>query len=230
MCFCRCYVGPNKSQWRKCADRYYPYGVPTQSITGNNHLTSGDHRPEISGDRPYPQKYQGDYGHHRPSAGFVPQAPPCCGEQIHHDGPDQIFLSPPSPGGFVQARYWPVAYLHSETPPSNVTYAPKPMNELPQNVNQKSNNTGTDSVNAVQTLADALKTNDLSDTMASTVGKRGSDTRVNKNKTDDVIEFEVVDNISVTTGDENAKLIDDSKEKQPTKNTTNKVRKSIRYW
>lgn len=224
----RCYVGPNKSQWRKCADRYYPYGVPTQSINGNHHPTSIDHRPPNEDHRPYPPRHP-EHGHHRPPQPLVPQAPPCCGEQIHHEGPDQIFLSPPSPGGFVQARYWPVAYLHSETPPSNVTYAPKPMDELPQSGKRKTNNTMTESANAVHTLADALKTNNLPDGTASTVEKRRSDSDKHKNITDEIIEFEIVDNISITTGDETAKLAEDLKMKETPRNMTSKVRKSIRY-
>lgn len=76
----RCYVGVDKTQWRKCSDQYYPYL--------HNLLDSNDVRP-----KPH------NYGI-RPDRPDAPLRPPVMGPSLdEYEGQfDEQFLSPPKPG------------------------------------------------------------------------------------------------------------------------------------
>lgn len=125
-------------QWRKCNDRYYPYGEPTPgNRPTDNYESTYRQKPVRPGliayevpDRPWvphpgpsidrygPQYQPQGPAHHQPQgpSHHQPQGP-----THHHPKPQGIteedFLDPPRPGGFGEPRYWPVAYLHKEPPP-----------------------------------------------------------------------------------------------------------------
>ncbi|KAK5647334.1 hypothetical protein RI129_002226 [Pyrocoelia pectoralis] len=83
-----CYVGPKKTQWRKCNDRYYPYGTTDRydypHVSSYLPETTSNHLPPI----------------------VRPNRPPA----------EEHYLDPPKPGGFGQTRHWPISYLHKELP------------------------------------------------------------------------------------------------------------------
>ncbi|CAG9766321.1 unnamed protein product [Ceutorhynchus assimilis] len=109
-----CYVGPTKTQWRKCNDQYYPYNHNTldrfDSVSRPWH-TSGHFPP-----RPQTPGYRPDRPNAHPKP--VPSKPTL--DQYEEEF-DNEFLSPPKPGGFGPPRRWPVAYLHKELPPNATT-------------------------------------------------------------------------------------------------------------
>ncbi|KAL3288837.1 hypothetical protein HHI36_003284 [Cryptolaemus montrouzieri] len=167
-----CYVGPEKTQWRKCSDRYYPYihnlidrldhkrpsypaeppahpWLPIESGPGGHYLPEYDHKPSFIPAPPI-----------RP--GFRPNRPPA----PPHERPpepsldeyemqfDQQFLAPPKPGGFGQPRHWPVSYLHKDMPP-NITDSEPRLMKSGQNKDTHAK------LNAIQSLIDIINSNDL---------------------------------------------------------------------
>ncbi|CAG9820450.1 unnamed protein product [Phaedon cochleariae] len=104
-----CYVGPSRTQWRKCSDHYFPYI--------HNLIDRLDTiKPYLPPKLPWAS-----------SAPFRPDRPPAPPRPPPHGGPsldqyetafDEEFLDPPKPGGFGQPRHWPVSYLHKEMPPN----------------------------------------------------------------------------------------------------------------
>ncbi|KAK4885792.1 hypothetical protein RN001_002063 [Aquatica leii] len=95
-----CYVGPRKTQWRKCNDHYYPYQSSITDRYDYHHSHSYLPGP--------PSNHVPDY-HATSKPNFRPNRPP----------PDDHFLDPPKPGGFGQSRHWPISYLHKELPQNN---------------------------------------------------------------------------------------------------------------
>ncbi|XP_044265917.1 uncharacterized protein LOC123012157 [Tribolium madens] len=144
-----CYVGPSRTQWRKCSDRYYPYvhnlidrfDRPTASApwTPNNYLP--DNRPPL-GSRP-----------DRPPA--PPTRPPPRPSLDEYEMQfESQFLDPPKPGGFGQPRHWPLSYLHKEMPPNSTDSDSR----LMKAVQGRENNP---KYAAIQNLIDIIKSNDL---------------------------------------------------------------------
>ncbi|KAF5304702.1 hypothetical protein FQA39_LY09479 [Lamprigera yunnana] len=134
-----CYVGPKKTQWRKCNDKYYPY---TTSLADRYDYPQGNHYlPETS------SNHVPDY-EVVSKPGYKPDKPP----------PENNFLDPPKPGGFGQSRHWPISYLHKELPQNNslpdvefsfdLSKAPKS-----RNVDSKSE--------AIGNLIETIKSNEL---------------------------------------------------------------------
>ncbi|RZC35297.1 uncharacterized protein BDFB_009064, partial [Asbolus verrucosus] len=152
----RCYVGPTRTQWRKCSERYYPYvhsfidrfdrpphhWVPGGPGPGGNYLP--DHRPP-----PYRPAGRPD----RPPA--PPTRPPPRPSLDEYEMQfDTQFLDPPKPGGFGQPRHWPLSYLHKEMPPNNTDSEPRLMKAVTgREPNPK--------FAAIQNLIDVIKSNDL---------------------------------------------------------------------
>lgn len=129
-----CYVGPAKTQWRKCSDRYYPYihnlidridyfheqkphsYLPTPPTVWRP--DNPNHYLPIDSGAPLPVLRPG-FRPDRPPAFPRPTPPPPSLDNFEMQF-DEQFLAPPKPGGFGQARHWPVQYLHKELPP-NIT-------------------------------------------------------------------------------------------------------------
>ncbi|KAJ8932110.1 hypothetical protein NQ314_014891, partial [Rhamnusium bicolor] len=142
-----CYVGPAKTQWRKCSDRYYPYvhnifdrldhSKPYLPPAQTSPWTPPPFRPGVRPDRPP-----------RPPL----ESPPRPSLDEYETQFDNEFLDPPKPGGFGQARHWPVSYLHKEMPPNSTDSEPRLMRmEKEQNPKYA----------AIQNLINVIKNNDL---------------------------------------------------------------------
>lgn len=160
-----CYVGPERTQWRKCSDKYYPYisGITEQSsykdkrqpylpsslylhdysaAEGTNSVTElkAPYRPGARPDRP-PAPLQA-----------LPLQPSL--NQYEEQFENQ-FLQPPKPGGFDQSRHWPVSYIHKEMPfNANNSSQFEHKNEK-SDLNPK--------FAAIQNLIEIIKSNDLKD-------------------------------------------------------------------
>uniref|UniRef100_A0A6P7GI62 Uncharacterized protein LOC114338448 n=1 Tax=Diabrotica virgifera virgifera TaxID=50390 RepID=A0A6P7GI62_DIAVI len=132
-----CYVGPDRTQWRRCNDRYYPYIHNTDRIVDGKYLPPGQSRPWR------PPLFRPD---RLPSQNPLPPPKPSLDqyEMIF----DEEFLEPPKPGGLGQPRHWPVSYLHKEMPP-NVTDS------------RLMRMTADTKYSAIQNLIDVIKNNDL---------------------------------------------------------------------
>lgn len=150
-----CYVGPERSQWRKCSDRYYPYF---------DHLPHQSHSKYYLSDRFSPTGQSSNYipdlqPPFRPGARpDRPPAPP----KVLPPGPslneyeaqfDKEFLEPPKPGGFGPPKHWPVSYLHKYMPP-NVT-------ATSQNKTARMQMPPSPKFAAIQNLIEIIKSNDL---------------------------------------------------------------------
>lgn len=146
-------MGPAKTQWRKCSDRYYPYIHNLIDRIDYNQQTTKPYRPASSNHwRP---------GNYRP--GIRPDRPPA----PPTDGPprpsldeyetqfDNQFLDPPRPGGFGQARHWPVSYLHKIMPANDSS-----SNNDPQERGGR-DPLANPKFAAIQSLIDVIKSNDL---------------------------------------------------------------------
>ncbi|KAF2894915.1 hypothetical protein ILUMI_11260 [Ignelater luminosus] len=128
-----CHVGPGRTQWRKCNDRYYPYGSNDRFDQPHHH--SGSYLPEAG----YPSNpawassnsvgASHEYEFKPPiRPGFRPDGPPDRPPppplptlEDYEPPHDNHFLDPPKPGGFGQSRHWPLSYLHKEMPPNDTT-------------------------------------------------------------------------------------------------------------
>lgn len=147
-----CYVGPERTQWRKCSDKYYPYFAnfidrddrPSRPYLPNSYeevpLGQGSNsvvqlRPGYRPDRPEVTAHTGST-HQQPTL-----------DQYEEQFDDQ-FLDPPKPGGLGQARHWPVSYLHKEMPPGANASQYERKDEKPKYA-------------AIQNLIDIIKSNDL---------------------------------------------------------------------
>ncbi|XP_057668269.1 uncharacterized protein LOC130901158 [Diorhabda carinulata] len=129
-----CYVGPERTQWRKCNDRYYPYI--------HDRLDDDKYLPPIEHPKPWrPALFRPD---RLPGQAPPPQSHPSLDqyEMIF----DEEFLDPPKPGGFGQPRHWPVSYLHKEMPP----------NDTDSSIQSEDSKYA-----AIQSLIDVIKNNDL---------------------------------------------------------------------
>ncbi|XP_008195826.1 uncharacterized protein LOC663405 [Tribolium castaneum] len=147
-----CYVGPSRTQWRKCSDRYYPYvhnlidrfDRPPASApwTPNNYLPDTRPPPYLPGGRP-----------DRPPA--PPTRPPPRPTLDEYEMQfESQFLDPPKPGGFGQPRHWPLSYLHKEMPPNSTDSDSRLMKAVQgRDSNPK--------FAAIQNLIDIIKSNDL---------------------------------------------------------------------
>ncbi|XP_017786597.1 PREDICTED: uncharacterized protein LOC108569520 [Nicrophorus vespilloides] len=107
-----CYVGPDRTQWRQCSERYYPY------LLNNNidhKFTPKPYVPDINF-RPDPIPFERP--HFRPNRPLAPPAPPPRRPSLneYEQKFNMQFLDPPKPGGFGEPRRWPVSYLHKEMP------------------------------------------------------------------------------------------------------------------
>lgn len=86
--FLRCYVGPERSQWRKCSEKYYPYLPETDKIDDRKHFSPNPHRqpwrpPIFRPDRP---------------PGQHPVPPPALSLDQYEMIFNEQFLEPPLPG------------------------------------------------------------------------------------------------------------------------------------
>ncbi|CAH1113971.1 unnamed protein product [Psylliodes chrysocephalus] len=134
-----CYVGPERSQWRKCSEKYYPYLPETDKIDDRKHFSPNPHRqpwrpPIFRPDRP---------------PGQHPVPPPALSLDQYEMIFNEQFLEPPLPGGIGQPRHWPVSYLHKEMPP-NMTESKLARME-----------TEDTKYAAIQNLINTIKNNDL---------------------------------------------------------------------
>ncbi|KAJ8924277.1 hypothetical protein NQ315_007069, partial [Exocentrus adspersus] len=144
-----CYVGPAKTQWRKCNDRYYPY---VHNVVGKVDI-SKLYLPVP--EKPWrPSPYRAGARPDRPPApAFDPPPTPSLDE--YEKLFDNQFLDPPKPGGFggfIQARHWPVSYLHKEMPPNHTDSEPRFL-RMETKDNPK--------YAAIQNLIQVIKNNDL---------------------------------------------------------------------
>nr|XP_023022915.1 uncharacterized protein LOC111511130 isoform X1 [Leptinotarsa decemlineata] len=140
-----CYVGPSKTQWRKCSDRYFPY--IHNVIDRLDHVKPylpGSQKPWVPSSPPVRPGGRPD----RPPA--PPREPPPRPSLNQYEMIfDEEFLDPPKPGGFGQPRHWPVSYLHKEMPPNTTDSRLMRMEEE----NPK--------FAAIQNLINVIKSNDL---------------------------------------------------------------------
>lgn len=199
-----CYVGPAKTQWRKCNDRYYPY-LPD---VNNPRPSYGHSKPHVtlSLDRFSPIG-QGTNSISdlqpplRPGARpDRPTAPP----RQQPIGPsldeyekqfDNQFL-PPKSGEIGPPRHWPVSYLHMEKPP-NGTESKFEQMKMPksEDLNPK--------FAAIQNLIEIIKSNDLNNIKYQIAN--------DSNKDDDIlfVKIPLPTNFTQETGTEKAKKLDD---------------------
>lgn len=177
----RCYVGPTKTQWRKCNDRYYPY--INHFVDHDDHIrpppyppSSPPKEPWNSVKPPLPSSETNLQPTFRP--GFRPDRPPPP-STIHPPKPslDQYeeqfqnqFLDPPKPGGFGQPRHWPVAYLHKESPFNESGYPALQFASM----KQAKTNHDSSKVEAIENLINIIKSNDI-DNVQYQIGNNKSD-------------------------------------------------------
>lgn len=160
-----------RTQWRKCSDHYYPYTPPFVDRHDTIHPPSPyppslPHDPSFTSIKPpLPGTETTLQPPHRP--GFRPdRPPPLPTTQAPKPSLDQYeqhfqsqFLDPPKPGGFGQARHWPVSYLHKETPFNESS-------DLSFNLRMRSNDEPSDSkIAAIHNLIKIIKSNDLDDAL-----------------------------------------------------------------
>ncbi|CAH0551802.1 unnamed protein product [Brassicogethes aeneus] len=163
-----CYVGPSRTQWRKCSDRYYPYiesyidridPLPPKPYLpyGPPHYNDPwiPHGPQHLPDYPPPQ-YRPGIRPNRPSdLHSIP--PPLTNLEDYEHQFDNEFLKPPKPGGFGQPRHWPVMYLHKEMPPNNTDTPPPQKMEMRMDTTNQTN----PKYAAIQNLINVIRSNDL---------------------------------------------------------------------
>ncbi|XP_030764944.1 uncharacterized protein LOC115889139 isoform X2 [Sitophilus oryzae] len=135
-----CYVGPTRTQWRKCSDYYYPY-IHNVNDRFDQHAPPPSHSPGYRPDRP--------------NAPDKPEKPKPSLDQYEEQFDNQ-FLKPPKPGGFGEPRRWPVSYLHKENPTNDTeTDVESSSNTIPS---RKKENT---KLAAIKNLIDVIKNNDF---------------------------------------------------------------------
>lgn len=160
-----CYVGPERTQWRKCSDKYYPYYSNRDSNYHENH----ERRPYLPNNNLYLTDYRlaestNDITDLKPPyrRGARPDRPPAIPEtppqqpslNVYEEQFDNQFLDPPKPGGFGPSRHWPVSYLHKETPfSSNSSQFEFEDKNKKDDLNPK--------FAAIKNLIDIIKSNDL---------------------------------------------------------------------
>ncbi|CAG9854275.1 unnamed protein product [Phyllotreta striolata] len=129
-----CYVGPERTQWRKCNDRYYPYLTDRKHFEANPERKKWE-RPLFRPDR---------------APGYPPHPAPSPSLDEYEKLFNEQFLQPPAPsGGVGEPRHWPVSYLHKEMPPNATTS---------KSARLESDN---NKYRAIQNLIDTIKNNDL---------------------------------------------------------------------
>lgn len=156
-----CYVGPERTQWRKCSDKYYPYYsssdyqdqrrpyLPSNLYLHDFRLAEGTNAvtelkpPYRSGARP----------DRPPAPPEIPSQQPSLDQ--YEEQFESQFLDPPKPGGFGQSRYWPVSYLHKEMPllNANSSQFESEHKNKKDDLNPK--------LTAIQNLIHIIKSNDL---------------------------------------------------------------------
>ncbi|XP_048523827.1 uncharacterized protein LOC109536280 [Dendroctonus ponderosae] len=137
-----CYVGPTKTQWRKCSDQYYPY---------TDRFDNGKKPWQASGHYP-PSPQSAGLRPDRPNAP-VKLSPPRPSLNEYEEEFDNEFLGPPKPGGFGQPRRWPVAYLHKEMPPN----AAVPSDTRPTRTEKAE----TSKLSAIKSLIDVIQNTEI---------------------------------------------------------------------
>lgn len=161
-------MGPSKTQWRKCNDRYYPY--INHFVDRDDHNRPAPYPPSSPPKEPWnPIKpsFPSTETHLQPPfrPGFRPDRPPPPStirppkpslDQYEQQFQNQ-FLDPPKPGGFGQPRHWPVAYLHKENPFNGTGYP------TVQFMSMKKPKTDPDSskIEAIENLIKIIKSNDI---------------------------------------------------------------------
>ncbi|GJQ86810.1 hypothetical protein Trydic_g5597 [Trypoxylus dichotomus] len=126
---------------------YLPPAIdqPRPWITTGKPLQSGLQPPFRPGFRP-----------DRPQSPPLPYKPtPSLDE--YEEQFDHFFLDPPKPGGFGQARYWPVSYLHKEMPPN----ASSALEQKFGRMSMDDDVTVKPRFQAIQNLIDVINANDL---------------------------------------------------------------------
>lgn len=91
----RCYVGPSKTQWRKCSDQYYPYGHNSLDRFDSNRIPW-----DSSGGLPPPPHNSG-FRPDRPNGPVLPPAYHATSNSHYDQKFDDDFLNPPKPGKVV---------------------------------------------------------------------------------------------------------------------------------
>lgn len=156
-----CYVGPEKTQWRKCGDKYYPYVNSLPDTSSYKDKRNPSYLPNIF----YLNDYSAAEGSntvtelkppYRPGARpDRPTAPPKLPSQQpsldqYEQQFENQFLEPPKPGGLDQSRHWPVSYIHKEMP-------------FIANSSQNEKSDSNPKFAAIKNLIDIIKSNDLKD-------------------------------------------------------------------
>lgn len=156
-----CYVGPQRTQWRKCSDKYYPY------LPDFNH-----HRPNYGHSKPHltlsfdkfspvgqGTNYVADLRPGaRPNRPEAPpkENPPSPSLDEYEKQFDTQFTSPPNTGGMEPSRHWPVSYLHMEKPPNDTQSQSKfEQMKMPKSTDLNPK------FAAIQNLIEIIKSNDL---------------------------------------------------------------------
>nr|XP_022915111.1 uncharacterized protein LOC111425362 [Onthophagus taurus] len=175
--------------------------------------TSG--KPLLSDLRP---PYRVGFRPDRPNATpLEPEPKPSLNEYENHF--NDLFLDPPKPGGFGQARHWPVSYLHKEGPP-NATISIDNNFSLGR-MKEARESKLEPKFEAIKNLIDVIKTNDLENVKYQITN--------DSNKVDDVLHVQIPLPSNFTDILENGKggeLIGDNNEKLLSpKNSTSNDRK-----
>lgn len=170
-------MGPLRTQWRKCNDRYYPYLHHFIDRNDNIPPEYQSYLPDNSDRNPWPQNppvhstleppFRPGYRPDRPPA--RPTKQPIRPSLDEYENKfDSQFLEPPKPGGFNtpqgfgQPRHWPVNYLHKEIPPNEtVAMPPPPPTSTQMPVGFTNDNNNNQKFQAIQNLIDIIKSNDL---------------------------------------------------------------------
>lgn len=163
----RCYVGPTRTQWRKCNDRYYPYNphfidrhdtirpptsYPSPSSSSTTPIAWSSIGPtETTLQPPHRTSFRPD----RPPPPPTTQSSRPSLDQYEQQFQSQ-YLDPPKPGGFGQPRHWPVSYLHKELPFNESGDVPNT-----RFANMRSNNDGPE-IRAIHNVIQIIR-NDLED-------------------------------------------------------------------
>lgn len=154
-------MGPARTQWRKCSDKYYPY---SHLFVDRNDIVPSQPDPLIPNTKPWkppPIISSPDFRpSHRPDRPFgkPTRLPPKPSLDEYESQFEHQFLDPPKPGGFGLARHWPVAYLHKELPPDeNVTEIKVSTTMVPKLRSYDGKNA---TFQAIQNLIDIIKATD----------------------------------------------------------------------
>nr|CAH7744175.1 unnamed protein product [Callosobruchus chinensis] len=148
-----CYVGPARTQWRKCSDSYYPYIRHLIDERVDHHKPYYPPDDEIGrppeGLYPPPPYRPGARPDRPPAPPLAPQPTPSLNQYEQQFDDEFLSLKPPKlPAGLSQSRHWPISYLHKEMPPNTTDNESQLTKDSPKYL-------------AIQNLINVIKNNDL---------------------------------------------------------------------